>query len=86
MIAVATAVMMRIAFVAIRGHLVGVTGSVSFGNFLTARKFRPKFHGPISVCGSPSSISRPLPLNDAPRFWESRRGSPPMRSGCLASV
>lgn len=42
MIAVATAVMVRIAFVAIRRHLVGVTGSVSFGNFLTARHVRAR--------------------------------------------
>jgi hypothetical protein len=40
MIAVATAMMVRIAFVAIRGHLVGVTGRVSFGNYLTAGQVR----------------------------------------------
>jgi hypothetical protein len=40
MIAVAATVVMRIAFVAIRRHLVGVTGSMSFGNFLAARHVR----------------------------------------------
>lgn len=42
MIAVATAVMVRIAFVIICGHLVGVTGCVTIGDFLAARHVRAR--------------------------------------------